>query len=214
MISVVLTGTYSWALTVLPPVAEAGPLSPTGVCAGLAIVSLLASPLLPPGRWALVASLDVFVGACLLAWFFSMNSAVEPPFAVFGSFGWLAYTLALGSLSTPPRAAEPPASGPVLEPRTKPSRLSAVALAVCVGLSFLLMGAAWKVERPAVAVLAQVFALTAVLVLLRSGAHLSTYLQVRGTKLSTAPRVRAGVWWLLILALLGVGGALWAWATG
>jgi hypothetical protein len=209
LIAAVITGTYSWALTVLPPaVSGSSSFSLAAVAAAIAILSLLSAPLLPPGRPALIAALDVFVGFCILSWWAGRPNGINPPFAVFGSFGWLAYTLALGSLSTPGQEATAADPGPHLDPRTPPSRLAAGALLLVLLASLALLGAAWKVERPAVSVLAHVFALSAVLVLLRSGALLSTFLQVRGTKLARAPRLARAAWPLFgLFALLAVAAA-------
>jgi hypothetical protein len=210
MLAAVVTGVYSWGLTVLPPLSATGPGSLAGVAAGCAIVSLLVSPLLPPGRIALAASLDFFVGFCILSWWAGRHHPIEPPFAIFGSFGWLAYTLALGALSTPHEPESEASPGAHLSPRTPPSKLSAAALALALLGSLVLLGSAWKIERPAISVLAHVFALATVLILLRSGAHMATYLQVRGTKLVKPSRLRPALWplfWLTLL-LLGAGAAL------
>jgi hypothetical protein len=229
MLVVVISGVYSWGLTVLPQVATTGPASPTGLFARLAIVALLAAPVLPPGRIALTAALDVFLGACILAWFFGRDHPMDPPLAVFGSFGWLSYTLALGSLSTPlesdternPAARNPAARnpaelnpGPHLDPRTRPSRLSAAVLLACLLACLAVIGAAWTVKRPAVAVLAHVFALSTVLVILRSSAHLATYLQVRTTKLKVRPRLGPAAWPLVALAVLAAAAVVWAFLSG
>lgn len=215
MLAVVLTGGYSWALTVLPPLGAAGLGSFAGAFAFLALGSLLASPFLPPGRPALTAALDLFLGFCAVSWFLGRNQLIEPPLAVFGSFGWLAYTFALGSLSTPSDTeGTDGAPGSHLDPRAKPSRLSAAVLIGCLLAALVLLGAAWKVDRPALAVLSHVFALVVVLLLLRSGAHLSTYLQVRRTKLAISPRLGPAGWPLILLAFLLVVGVLWSFVPG
>lgn len=203
LFAAVITGTYAWALTVLAPLSVHGAASPAGVTAGLALLSLLLSPLVPPGRWALVFALDLFVGLSFVSWWVGSHQLVEPPFAVFGSFGWLAYTLALGALSTPERVDAASDPGPALEPRTRPSRLSAAVLALVVLGVLVILGAAWQVERPGVSVLAHVVALCTVLLVLRSGAHLSTYVQVAGTKLGRPLSLRGAVVPLLSLALIG-----------
>lgn len=214
MLVVVISGLYSWGLTVLPQVVTTGAASPTGVFAAVGLIALLVAPMLPPGRFALRAALDVFVGGCLLAWFFGRDQPMDPPLAVFGSFGWLAYTLALGSLSTPSDSEVEPDPGPRLDPRTRPSRLSAAVLLVCLVASLALIGAAWTVERPAVAVLSHVFALAVVIVVLRSSAHLATYLQVRSTKLKVRPRLAPAVWPLVALVVLSAVAAAWAFLSG
>lgn len=209
LLATIITGTYSWALTVLPPLSVHGGVSATGVTAVLALASLLLSPLAPPGRWALLLALDLFVGFSFLSWLLGSDQLVDPPFAVFGTFGWLAYTLALGALSTPEEAREVLDPGPVLPPRTPPSRLSAAVLGLVVLGVLVILGAAWQIERPAVSVLGHVVALATVLLALRSGAQVSTYVQVAGTKLVRPLSLRAATFPLLSLALLaGVAVAL------
>lgn len=203
LLATVITGTYSWALTVLPLLAAHGIATAPGVTGAMALLALLVSPLVPPGRWALVFALDLFVGLSFLSWWTGSHQFVEPPFAVFGSFGWLAYTLALGALSTPERAEQARDPGPALEPRTKPSRLSAAVLGLVVLGVLVILGAAWKIERPGVSVLGHVVALCTVLLLLRSGAQISTYVQVAGTKLGRPLSLRGAVVPLLSLALMG-----------
>jgi hypothetical protein len=202
ILAAVITGTYSWALTVLPPLSVHGSASVPGALAGLALLSLLLSPLVGPGPWTLVFALDLFVGFSIASWLTGSHQPMEPPFAVFGSFGWLAYTLALGALSTPDAADRPADPGPLLPPRTRPRRLSALVLGVVVALVLVILGAAWQVERPAVAVLSHVVALATVLLALRSGAQLATYVQVGGTKLARPLSLRAAIAPLLGLALL------------
>jgi hypothetical protein len=162
----------------------------------------------------LAAGLDVFLSLCVLSWLFGRDQLIEPPLAVFGSFGWLAYTFALGSLSTPRDTEVGEDPGPHLEPRTRPNRGSAIALIVCLVGSLALMAAAWRVGRPALAVLSHVFALAAILLVLRTSAHLSTYLQVRGTKLLSKPRLRTAAWPLVGLLLLLFVAALWSFVPG
>ncbi len=209
LLAAVIAGTYSWGLTVLPPVAIQGVVSFSGLFAALAILSLFFSPLAPPGRWALLLSLDLFLGFSVIAWLLTSQQPIDPPLAVFGTFGWLAYTLALGALSTPEQSDAEPDPGPKLDPRTRPSRLSALILAI-VGVSALVvLGAAWNIQRPAAATLGHVVALAVVLFALRAGAGLSTYVQVVGTKLARPLSFRPAA--LPFLALLLLGGLTLAW---
>lgn len=202
ILAAVITGTYSWALTVLPPLAVHGSSSVPGAMAALALLSLLVSPLVRPGPWTLVFALDLFVGFCVLSWLTGSHHQMTPPFAVFGTLGWLAYTLALGALSTPDASENHSDRGPFLEPRTRPRRLSAVVLALVVMGVLVILGAAWQVERPAVAVLGHVVALATVLLVLRSGAQVATYVQVGGTKLARPLSFRAAILPLFAFVLL------------
>jgi hypothetical protein len=105
-------------------------------------------------------------------------------------------------MSTPEEVIETPDPGPILEPRTRPSRGSAAVLGLIVVAVLSIRGAAWQIERPAVAVLGHVVALATVLLVLRSGTYLSTYVQVAGTKLARPLAMRPALAPLLVLALL------------
>ncbi len=209
LLAALIAGTYSWALTVLPALSVHGAISFAGLFALFSIVSLLASPLLPPGRWALLFALDLFVGFSILSWLSGSHQLIDPPFAIFGTFGWLAYTLAVGALSTPEQSEDSPDPGPQLDPRTRPSRLSAFILVLVVVLVLGVLGAAWEIRRPAVAVLGHVLALAVVLLALRAGAGLSTYVQVVGTKLARPLSFRSAV--LPFLTLLLLAGLTFVW---
>lgn len=210
LFAVVLTGTYAWGLTVLPSASSHGFSSVVGVFALLALGGLFLSLLLPPGRLSLFAGLDLFIGCCLVSWWAGRGDPLRPPFAVFGSLGWLAYTFAWGSLSTSREFATQTHPGPHLEPRTPPSRLSAAAMLLLLMGSLVLLGGAWWVERPSLSVLSHVLALAAALLLLRSGAHLAIAMQVRGTKLHQPLRLWAAWGPLTLLAVVITVGLVWS----
>jgi len=157
----------------------------------------------------MLAALDGFVGACVLAWWAARNTQIDPPSAVFGSFGWLAYTLALGALSTPVEHAKVPLIARDLEPRTRPSRSAILALLVSLLMALFLLGRAWTVERPAQLVLAHVLVLAAALLVLRSGAGLATYLQVRDTKMAASPQLKTAIIPLMFFFSLVAAGLFW-----
>lgn len=119
----------------------------------------------------------------------------------------MAFTFALGSMSRPGREEESPLVGDSgrLSPRTPPSLLAGALLAVILILCLLLLGSAWSIPRPPLAVLGHVLVLFAVLLLLRGGAHLSAYFQSRGTRLSRPLRLRRALLPLLSLVVLSLG---------
>ncbi len=202
MLAVVLTGLYSWMLTILPAITIAGSVTWVGISGWLALLTLVAAPLLPTARLSIVFSLDVFLSMCVISWWCGRDLEGGAPFGVFGSFGWLAYILALGALSTPSNQLETSAGGADLEPRATPRYLPFLALLACVVGALVLLSAAWSVERRAVAVLAHVVALSAALFALRAGAHLSGYLQTSGTRLERPLRLRDGNFALVLCGLL------------
>lgn len=206
LVPAVLAGTYSWAVTVLPAASSPGASLLSSVAAGVGLLALLVSPMLPQGRWSMITALDLFVGASILSWWGARNAEFALPFGVFGSFGWLAYTLALGALSTPPRLPEATDPGPELHPRTPPSKAAVVVLGVVVLSSLALLAAAWRVERPGLAVLAHIIALSVILLSLRTAALMAVHFQVRGTRIAAPLRLK-NAWLPLILFFVAVGTA-------
>lgn len=211
LLAVLLTGAYAWSLTVLPLLGEVGDAPLVAVFGWAAIATLLVSPILPPGKWSMFAALDGFVGASVLAWWAGRHTQIEPPSAVFGSLGWLAYTLALGALSTPVEEAKTHRMGLPLEPRNPPSRSALLALLASVLLALLLLGRAWIVERPAQLVLAHILALGAALLVLRSGAGLATHLQAKDTNMAASPSVKRALVPLFLFFSLVVGWIYLSW---
>jgi len=210
MIPTVLAGSYCWIFTVATKALHDGVLSLSGLFAVLALVALLVAPAVPNRRIALILALDVFVLGCVGSWWAAAGIELDVPLSVFGSFGWVAYTFALGALSKPSRAEEVQEPGPELHPRTRPSKTSALVLLSVVMTSLFILGAAWKVERPALAVLSHVLALGVVLILLRTGAHLAVRFQVKGTRQESHLLLRRAALPLIVLVLLAAGAIYWA----
>lgn len=208
LLPTVLTGLYSWALTVLPVVASENSLGLSGISALLAVFALLSSLALPPGRPAIFAAVDLFVVASAFAWWTSRDLAVGLPFPIFGSLGWFCYTLAVGALSMPPSLKDGLLGAQQFRPRTPPSRLAAVILLLALAGGVTLLLSAWRVERPHVAVLAQVFALSCALLLLRSGASLAVHFQRRGTQIRSDLGFRRAIFPLICFLSLALAGAL------
>jgi hypothetical protein len=169
----------------------------------------LISPVLTRGRFAMLTALDLFVGGSLLAWWGARDLDLSLPFGVFGSLGWLAYTFALGALSTPAKAQIAGDPGPELHPRIPPSRIAATILIAVFASCLVIMAAAWRVQRPSLGVLAHIVALGVILLSLRTGAHLAVFFQVRGSRIVAPVGIRRA---LLPLALfMGVGSMALYW---
>lgn len=200
----VFAGTYSWVLTVLPAVVAAGWTSLSALGGAIALLSLLISPLLTRGRFALLTALDLFVGGSILAWWGVRDLDITLPFGVFGSLGWLAYTFALGALSTPAKLQEVGDPGPELHPRIPPSRAAAAVLITVFASCLIVLASAWQVERPSLGVLAHIVALGVILLSLRTGAHLAVFFQVRGSRIGAPLGMRRAL--IPLTLLLGSGG--------
>lgn len=82
LLAALLTGTYAWALTVLPALAPTGLSSPSGVLGLSGLGCLYLAPLAPRARHAVLLSLDGFVGLSFLALLLTKESQVSPPFPI------------------------------------------------------------------------------------------------------------------------------------
>lgn len=216
LLAVLLTGGYAWAVTVLRPLIASDRSSLALLSACLALLALLASPFAPSRRWALVLGLDLFLALSIGSWWAAGAPPASYSLGVLGSLGWIAYTLALGSLSAHdlPEAElatlEEEAEGAVtalrLEPRTGPRRLLVVALGAVVVAMVLLLIAAWRVGGGEMSVLAHLFSLSVSLLILQAGSHLAVSFQTVETRLERPTRLGRAI---LPLALAGLVGALW-----
>jgi hypothetical protein len=209
LLPTVLTGLYSWGVTVFPVVLSEDSGGISGAFALVAVLALLSSMALPPGRAAMIAALDVFVLGSGLSWWLARNLGVGVPFPLFGSLGWLCYTLAVGAVSMPTAPPEEALPGQNFNPRTLPSRLAAAVLLLSLlgGIALLLV--AWQVQRAQVSVLAHVLALCGALLLLRAGASLAVHFQQQGTPIRSDLGLRGAVFPLLCFLVLAMGGTLW-----
>jgi len=214
LLPTVLAGVYCWALTVVPVALAEGGSGPASLFTALAIFSLVGSIALPPGRFALLAALDGFVLSSGLAWWFSRQLSVSLPFPLFGSLGWLCFTLAVGVLSMPATHEEGVVSRRDLAPRVPPSRLATGALlAALLGAVGLLLFA-WEVKRPGVSTLAHALALAAALLLLRGGASLAVYFQQARTPIRSHLSLRGALAPVLCFVAIAACGAAWVLTSG
>ncbi len=205
LLAAVVIGTYAWVLTVLPATVGEGWSSVPSVVALLGLLCLYGAPLAPRVQLSVVLALDGFLGFSFLSLFLTRDVQVNPPFPVFGAFGWVVFTFALGSVSRPGKEETGAlGEGTRLNPRTPPSLLAALSLALILVFCLLLLGSAWSITRPTLSVLGHVLVLFAVLLLLGAGANLSTYLQSRGTRLSRPLRLRRALTPLVSLVLLSL----------
>ncbi len=210
LLPAVLAGTYSWVLTVLPAVAAAGWTSLSALGGGIALLSLFVSPLLTRGRFAMLTALDLFVGGSILAWWGVRDLELSLPFGVFGALGWLAYTFALGALSTPAKLQELNDPGPELHPRVPPSRAAAAILVAVFASCLIVLASAWRVDRPSLGVLAHIVALGVILLSLRTGAHLAVYFQLQGSRIGAPLGLRRALLPLTLLLCSGLLALYWA----
>lgn len=212
LIVVVVAGLYAWSVSVLPLL---GDLSTWPALCGLgAALALSVSPFVPNRRLSLYGALHIFLAGCLLCWWGARERATLNPWSAYAALGWIAYTLALGSLTTPERGEQGSQLRPqMFRPRVQPSK----AAALCIGSGLLATIAlniySFQVSRPELLMLAHLAALATGLIVLKQTVLLAEYFQ---QKTQFGP-YGSGVWWLFIALLLLVSGGLvsgWATAIG
>ena len=195
-----LTGTYAWFVSVATLVPNGSWL--VRVCAVTAWLALLVAGFLE-SRWQTFVGLYGFLGASAACWVLVPGS----PTSLSVVLGWVAFTLSWGAL-VPRRGLERVDPGPVLAPRTRPSRTAAILPVSFGAVGLLLLLRPLAIERPAVRVLALALALAGALSALRVGSALgseqqvptdvrwsSVWVRARGALFLLAVAVAACVWW-------------------
>ncbi len=214
LLPVVLTGTYAWLVAVFPLMGAPGT-SPWVAWTGLlALVFLLLSLAIPHRRLAMGSALYGYLAGCLLTWWGASSLESEPRSAGYGALGFVAYTLALGSLSTPSGQQDAVTSpSPKLSPRVRPSWFAALVMGGAGVASLFLFSRALEVPRPELSILAQLCCLGVVILLLKSASHVSHYFQRRGRDRAFAPHLGMTLWFLVGLVALLLAGLATGWAA-
>ncbi len=210
-----LPGVYAWATTVLLPAMSAGA---GGVARGLAVATLLAllagAALLrwhPRLGWAL--GVHGFVALAILTWAFLRQAGVvlgaQTLPATFGAISWALYAFGWGELSARRRVPEADPyvlPGPPLQPRARWSRSAELIVLLGVLGSVLLLVLAFRVDRPAQAVMAHSLWLLASLSLLAVAARVALGRTPRnlGASADRFGRASSTLALLLITAALGI----------
>jgi hypothetical protein len=179
----VLPGLYAWALTVLAPAAARS--APTGarVMAALALLLLIAGPLLHLRRAALGRALGIhgFVGASVLCWVlldgFAGVQRLDPVRAALGAVGWALFAVGWGRMretGSVPEKDPHVVAGPALPPRGALPRWANAAFAVALVGAIAPPLLAWRVARADHAVFAHAAAVAGSMALLTVGARVAT----------------------------------------
>lgn len=207
----VCAGLYTWSVSVLPLLNHRELLTWPTLCGICAVLALLSAPLLPSRRLALCFVLHVFLAGCLLCWWGTAQRSTAHSWSSYAALGWIVYTLALGSLTTPAPTVRAVASQlRTFRPRVRPSKSAALSLGFglvsTVGLSVY----SFQVEGPQLAMLAHLGSLAVGLILLQQSVLLAEYFQ---QKAKFRPH-GSSIWWLSVaLVLLVTGGLVSGWAT-
>lgn len=216
-VSRIVPGLYGWLATVLLPVLQRGASSWSRAAALLALGSLIGSFLLSATRPRASRVLGVygFVFFCFGTWAFLgallRSDQLDAVRGALGAVGFLLHALAWGAPPKNPdvEALDNLVPGVALQPRQKPTRLAAVALALGIAVALVPMAVAFGVERPGASLLAHALALACSVLVI----GVSTDISLRMGKAIQFPAWRARVsraLWPLGGLIVAVGiGLIW-----
>jgi hypothetical protein len=209
--SIVLSGLYAWAATVLYPASLRGAGALARVIAGLAIVSLVVGAALGRRRirYGRGFALYGFVGFSVISW--ALLGALvsvdrlEPTRAALGAFGWVLFAFSWGAPRKPREVPEddPRAlPGDPLPPRGELPRGASWVLAIATLGAALPLLFAWRVTRSSHALLGHAVAIVSAIALVTSGAEIAVR---RGRWIAVEPpfqRIAQAAVPLFVLAML------------
>jgi hypothetical protein len=214
-----LPGLYAWLSTVAAPVSVRGAPIAARVTAAIALIAMIAGPVLALryARLGQAVGVYLFVGLSLATWLIADTligvQALEPVRAGLGAVGWALFALGWGTVRTVGDVPEEDPHAIVGAPLPARGRLPRATLAV---FSIGLAGAAvplllaWRVIRPGHALLAHAVAVTCAVAIVTSAAKIAL---ARGSwQAQNPPRVRllAASRPLAVLTVLLAAGMVWA----
>jgi hypothetical protein len=213
--NMLLPGLYAWVTTVAYPTTARGAPDSARVTAFVALLALLAGPILVLDRPALgrILGIHAFVGFSLVTWVLLGAligvDRLEPVRSALGGVGWTLFALGWGTVR---RAGSVPEEdphvllGPPLVARSRLPRSALIVLVVSLVGTLLPLSLAWRVVRPEHALLAHAAALLAALAILNSGANVGLRLGQARSSGSSRQRLAAATRPLgLLLLMLALG---------
>lgn len=180
--SIVLSGLYAWAATVLYPASLRGASAFSRAVVGLALVSLVVGAVTgrKSTRYGRGFALHGFVGLSVLSWALLGNlvsmDRLEPTRAALGGFGWVLFAFSWGAPREPTEIPEddPRAlPGEPLSPRGELPRGASWVLALATLGAALPLLFAWRVTRSPHALLGHAVAIVCAVALVTSGAEIA-----------------------------------------
>jgi len=214
----VLPGLYAWLTTVLLPSLNHGAPAAARVTAFLALVALLAAPLLLRARPVLGRGLGIFgfIGCSLLTWLLLGARLVQNPSdPLLSALGAVAFTLyALGWGSQRRRGAVPEDApnviqGLPLQPRARPHPIAPFVFGLVIASALLPVFLAFRVAEAERGLFAHAVAVLAAILTITVGARVATSLGQRRAFPASAERLNAAAVPLALSALLFGLGFLW-----
>lgn len=216
-VSRVLPGLYAWLATVLLPVTQSGASLAARAFALAAFGTLVLAFLLPRSSPRRARQLGVygFLLGCFGAWL-SLGSQLasdhlDPVRSALGALGFLLHALAWGAPDPSRELAltDNLVPGAPLQPRSRPSRVSALLLAVGIAVALLPSLAAFGVERPGSSLLAHAIAVGSGLLFIAASTEVALRLGKARQVAFWRERAARSSWTLAgLLLALGIG-LLW-----
>ncbi len=216
--NMLLPGMYAWLTTVAYPATYRGAPLPARVTALLALVALVAGPIIAlerprPGR---AVGVLAFVGLSVATWLqlgsFISVQRIEPVRAGLGAVGWALFAFGWGALRRMDSIPEEDPHAIVGDPLPARGALPRAAIAILVvGLlsSLAPLYFAWGVVRPRHALLAQAAALACALGLIGASATIAVERGAWKPVLPPQQRLNAAARPLAVAALLAGAGVAW-----
>lgn len=217
-VSTLLPGLYAWVTTALLPSLNHGAPNSARFTALLALLALLAAPLLVGARPALGRALGIFgfIGCSLLTWVLLgprlVQSPGDPLLSALGAVAFTLYALGWGSQrrrGVVPEDAPNVILGAPLLPRARPHPLAPLAFGLVIASALLPIFLAFRVVEPERSLFAHAAAVLAAILTITVGARVATSLGHRRTFPVSAERLNAAAVPLALSALLFGLGFLW-----
>jgi hypothetical protein len=210
---------YAWATTVAVPALRAGATWPArGLALGALACVILAVSLLPQrprvARWLGIYG---FVGCSVASWVLlgaeRLAFARDPALGILGALGWAAFAFGWGAvrrIGTVPEEHPAALRGQPLPARAQLSPLALVASAIGALGAGACVVLAWRIERPAHALLGHLVALAAAAGLLAQAGRIASRRPDASSPASPTARLERAAFSLAMLGLaLGVGLVTW-----
>lgn len=213
-----LPGLYAWVTTVLLPSLNHGAPNSARFTALLALLALLAAPLLVSARPALGRALGIFgfIGCSLLTWLLLGPRLVQNPgdplLSALGAVAFTLYALGWGSQrrrGVVPEDAPNVILGAPLLPRSRPHPIAPFVFGLVIASALVPIFLAFRVAEPERSLFAHAAAVLAAILTITVGARVATSLGQRRPFPASAERLNAAAVPLALSALLFGLGFLW-----
>lgn len=213
-----LPGLLAWVSTVGSPIAERGVALFPRVTGALALIAMVAGPLVSSFHQKLGRIIGVVatMGLCLLTWLLLGPTIgvphLEPVRAAIGAMAWLLFAFGWGAVREPGHVPEedPRAiPGPPLAARNRLPKGALVIISIGMAGAAIPMFAAWRVIRPSHALLAHAAAIVCAIALVTGAAKIAVDRQGFRPPSSAGARLGAAVRPLTLLAVVLILRFIW-----